>query len=163
MFVLFDSPKCPRSFCEYLSSKHQTINFSTEHKNIGSLSILDVKICCKSEKFLSSIYRKPNVSAVFTSYEGFIPRYQKRQPLYTLLHTNLAYVVISRHINWKTIIRGLSSGKTIIHQILLICLLNQFLITSIHLTLLFRMYLNKILLLWNHISISIIYFHFYMF
>ena len=42
--LLIGSPESVDSFREYVSSKHQSINFTVEQKYIGSLSILDVKI-----------------------------------------------------------------------------------------------------------------------
>ena len=86
IFVLFESFESADSFREYMSSKHQNINFTIEKKNVGSLSFLDVKICRKNGKFVTSVYRKPTFSGVFTSYESFIPTYQKRGLLHTLLH-----------------------------------------------------------------------------
>ena len=56
IFVLFESLESAHSFCEYMSFKNQNINFTIEQENIGSLSCLDVKICCK----------KVNLSPVFT-------------------------------------------------------------------------------------------------
>ena len=73
IFVLFESPESAHSFCEYMSSKHQNINFTIEQESIGSLSFLDVEICRKNVKFVTSVYRKPTVSGVFTSYESLIP------------------------------------------------------------------------------------------
>ena len=58
-----------------MSFKHQKINFTVEQENIGSLSLLDVKICRKNGKLVTSVYRKPTVSGIFTNYESFIPRY----------------------------------------------------------------------------------------
>ena len=37
IFVLCGSPESTHSFCKYMSSKHQNINFTTEQENIGSL------------------------------------------------------------------------------------------------------------------------------
>ena len=37
IFVLFESPESAHSFHEYMSSKHQNINFTVEQENIGSL------------------------------------------------------------------------------------------------------------------------------
>ena len=51
-------------FREYMSSKHQNINFSVEHNNIDSRSFLDVKICRKNDKFITSVYRKPTCTRV---------------------------------------------------------------------------------------------------
>ena len=79
-FVLFQSSESADLFHEYMSSKHQNINFTIEKKNVGSLSFLDVEICRKT----GSVYRKPTFSWVFTNYESFIPTYQKRGLLHTL-------------------------------------------------------------------------------
>ena len=75
-----------------MSSKHQNINFTVEKKNVGSLSFLDINICRKNGKFVTSVYRKPTFSGVFTNYESFIPMYQKRGLLHTLLHRNLHFI-----------------------------------------------------------------------
>ena len=90
IFVLFESSESADSFCEYMSSKHQNINVTIEQENIGSLSFLNVKICCKNGKFVTSVYRKPTFSGVFTNYESFIPMYQKRGLLHTLLHRSFS-------------------------------------------------------------------------
>ena len=42
-------------FFKYASSKHQNVIFIFEHKNIGSLSILDVKICRKNGKVATGV------------------------------------------------------------------------------------------------------------
>ena len=78
IFVLFESSESADSFREYMSSKHQNINFTVEKENVGSLSFLDVKICRKNGKFVTSVYRKPTFSGVFINYESIIPRYQRR-------------------------------------------------------------------------------------
>ena len=90
IFVLFESSESADSFREYMSSKHQNINFTVEKENVGSLSFLDVKICRKNGKFVTSVYRKPTFSGVFTNYESFIPAYQKRGLLHTLLHRSFS-------------------------------------------------------------------------
>ena len=69
-----------------MSSKHQNINFIVEQENIGSLSPLDIKICWKNGKFVTSVYRKLTFSGVFTNGESFILTYEKRGLLHTLLH-----------------------------------------------------------------------------
>ena len=89
-FVLFESSESAHSFREYMSSKHQNINFTAEQENIGSLSFLDVKICGKNGKFVTSVYRKPTFSGVFTNHESFISTYQKRGFLHTLLHRSFS-------------------------------------------------------------------------
>ena len=84
IFVLFESSESADSFREYMSSKHQNINFTVEKENVGSLSFLDIKICRKNGKFVTSVYRKPTFSGVFTNYKSFIPTYQKRGLLHHL-------------------------------------------------------------------------------
>ena len=73
-----------------MSSKHQNINFTTENEIFGSLSFLNVKICRKNGKFVTSIYRKPTFSGVFINYESFIPTYQKKGFLHTLLRMSFS-------------------------------------------------------------------------
>ena len=63
------------SLREYVSSKHQNITFTVEQENVGSLSFLDIKICHKNSKFVTSVDRKPTFSGIFTNYESFIPTY----------------------------------------------------------------------------------------
>ena len=61
-------------------------NFILEQENDGSLPFLDVKFFCINGKFVTSVYRKPKFSEFFTYYEIFIPTYQKRGLIHTLLH-----------------------------------------------------------------------------
>ena len=65
-------------FREYVSSKHQNINFSVKHGDIGLLSF------SKHGKYITSVYRKPIVGEVFTIYESFILAYKKEE-LYHVL------------------------------------------------------------------------------
>ena len=67
--LLFESPESARSFCEYKSSKHQNTNANFEHDDMGLLSFIDVKICCKNAKFITSYYKKPLFSEAFTNYK----------------------------------------------------------------------------------------------
>ena len=89
-FVLFESSESADSFREYISSKDQNKNVIVEQENVGSLSFFEVKICRKNGKFITSVYIKPTFSGVFTNYESFIPTYQKRGLLHTLLHMNFS-------------------------------------------------------------------------
>ena len=65
-----------------MPSKRRNINFTVEQGNTGSLLLLGLQICCKSDKFVTSVYRKPTFSGDFTNYESFIPTYQKRGLVY---------------------------------------------------------------------------------
>ena len=90
IFVLFESSEPANSFLECMSSNYQNINVTVEKENVESLLFLDVKICRQNGKFVNSVYRKPTFSPVFTNYESFIPTYQKRGLLHTLLHRSFS-------------------------------------------------------------------------
>ena len=49
------------------------------------LSFLDIKIVRENNKFTISVYRKPSFSAVFTSFESFVPNSYKYALIFTLL------------------------------------------------------------------------------
>ena len=72
IFVLFESIESANSFHECMSSKHQNINFTVEKENVGLRLFLDVKICRKNGKFVTSVYIKPTFSGVFSNYESFV-------------------------------------------------------------------------------------------
>ena len=73
-----------------MPSKHQNINFTVEHENMGSFSFLDVKIYRKDGKFFTSVYRKPIFSGVFTNFKNSILTYQKSGLLHRLLHRSFS-------------------------------------------------------------------------
>ena len=82
-----------------MSSKHQNINFAVEKENVGSLSMLDLKICRKNGKFVTSVYRKPTE---FTPIMKVAFQRTKREDFYTHYFIGvLVYVVISRHFILK--------------------------------------------------------------
>ena len=45
-----------------------------------------LKLVIKNGKFVTSVYRKPTFSGILMNYESFIPMYQKRGLLHTLLN-----------------------------------------------------------------------------
>ena len=52
-----------------MSSNFKNINFTVQQENVGSLLLLDVKVCGKNGKFATSVYRKPTLS--FSIYCDF--------------------------------------------------------------------------------------------
>ena len=157
-FILFESSESAELFREYMFSKHHNLNFTVEQKNVGSLLFLDVKICRKNRKFVTSVYRKPTSSGAFTNYESFIPTYQKRGLLHTLLHRSFSICCDFKTFHFeidhlKLIILKLIILKLIIKKLLplefhrfikscILNVLNHFLINYIHLKLWFRMCLK---------------------
>ena len=87
---LLNDLNLPAHFVNFVSSKHKNINVTVEQKNISSLSSLEVKVCHENSKFVIRVHRKSTCSGVFTNGESFIPKYQKRGLLYTLLHRSFS-------------------------------------------------------------------------
>ena len=50
------------------------------------MSFLDVEISRENAKFLTTVYRKPTFSGVYTHFESFLPSTQKFGMLYTLVY-----------------------------------------------------------------------------
>ena len=126
-----------------MSSKQQNINFSIEQESIDLLSFLDVKICQKNGKFPTSVCRKPTFSGVFTNYESFIPTYEKGGLLHTLLHRRFSICCDLKTFHFeidhlKTILMKNNYSPNFID----LCI-KSFLISCIHMKLLFRMYLKE--------------------
>ena len=88
------------------------LNFTVEQENIGSLSFSDVKICCKNCKCVTSIYGKPISSGVFPNYGSFIPVYQKRGLLHTLLQRSFSICC-----DFKTFHFEIDHLKTVLRKI----------------------------------------------
>ena len=77
-----------------MSSKHQNRNFTVEQENIGSILFLSVKICRKNDKFVTSVFRKPIFTGVFTCNKSFISTYQKRGLLHRVYRDFSIYDLI---------------------------------------------------------------------
>ena len=71
-FSLFRSKDHVEKFRNYLNKQHKNKKFTSEIEENGSLSFLDIKISRENNKFLTSVYRKPTFSGVFTNFESFI-------------------------------------------------------------------------------------------
>ena len=56
-------------FKKYYNKQHQNIFFTSEMKQNGSLSFLDIKINRENNKFVTLVYQNPTFSGVFTNLE----------------------------------------------------------------------------------------------
>ena len=79
-----------------LHKQHKNIKFTSEIEENGSLSFLDITITRENKKFVTSVYRKPTFSSVFTNFESFIPEMHKRGLIETLLIEVLDYAPVTR-------------------------------------------------------------------
>ena len=125
IFVLFESSESADSFREYMSSKHQNINFTVEKENVGSLSFLDVKICRKNGKFVTSVYRKPTFSGVFTNYKSlkYMTSSSDSNDFFPLsLHKLLLQLekksgsLVNKVSSLKKLIKSANSGSLTLHH-----------------------------------------------
>ena len=60
------------------SKQYKNIKFTSKIEENGSLSFLDITITRENNKFVTSVYRKPTFSGVFTNFESFIPEMHER-------------------------------------------------------------------------------------
>ena len=78
-----------------------------EHENISLSSFLDGQVCRKNGKFVTSVYRKPIFSGVFTNSESFISLIRFFNNLYT--PTVIVRNVPKRNIYIKLLFLGSTS------------------------------------------------------
>ena len=97
-------------FKAYLNNRHKNMSFSLEIEKNNKLSFLDIEVfCCeKSETFLTSIYRKPTFSGMYTNFKSFIPIKYK----YSLI-SSLLYRVFMICSNYELIINEIEKLKVI--------------------------------------------------
>ena len=77
-FLLFQTKDHVEKFKYYLNKRHKNIKFTTDIEENGSLSFLDITITRENNTFVTSIYRKPTFSGVFTNFGSFILDMHKR-------------------------------------------------------------------------------------
>ena len=100
IFLLFENIQCAHSFQQYMNTQHPNMNFTSELEDKNSLAFLDVFITrdVDSGRFITSVYRKPTFSGVYTNYDSFIPTKYKSGLVYTLLYRS--YRICT---NWRQI------------------------------------------------------------
>ena len=62
------------------------MQFSMETEKENKLSFLGVEIICKQGKFITTVYRKPTFSGVYSNFESFLPSIYKFGMVYTLVY-----------------------------------------------------------------------------
>ena len=87
IFVLFESAEQLSKFRDYFNARHPNMSFSFEQeKKNGKLSFLDVEVSPEKGKFVTTVYRKPPFSGVYTHFESFLPTLYKFGMIYTLVY-----------------------------------------------------------------------------
>ena len=86
IFVLLPDASHLEKFRAYMSQQHPNINFTSEEETNNSLPFLDVHTIRHNHKYITSVYRKPTFSGVYTHYDSFIPASYKYSLVSTLLY-----------------------------------------------------------------------------
>ena len=73
VFALFESEDHVKKFQSFLNSRHPNIKFTFEVEKDGGFPFLDVLVSRENNKFVTSVYRKPTFSGVYTNFKSFIP------------------------------------------------------------------------------------------
>ena len=89
IFVLFENFEQTEKLMAYFNNRHKYISFSLEIEKNNKLSFLDIEVfrCEKSETFLTSIYRKPTFSGMYTNFKSLYSNQIKNIHLYFHYYT----------------------------------------------------------------------------
>ena len=83
---LFKNGKDADSFLIQLNSMHPSLKFTVEKESNHQLAFLDVFVHNISTAFLTSVYRKPTFSGLYTIWDSFCPQQRKINLIKTLVH-----------------------------------------------------------------------------
>ena len=72
IFVLFESAEHLSKFHAYLHTCHPNMSFSFEQELNGKLSFPEVEVSRQQDKFVTTVYRKPSFSGVYTHFDNFL-------------------------------------------------------------------------------------------
>ena len=85
IFILFRSQDHLVKFRDYFKKFHPNMNFTFEQEKNGKLSFLDVEVSRDGNTFVTSVYRKPTFSGVYTHFDSLLPSTYKIGMIYTLV------------------------------------------------------------------------------
>ena len=83
--MLFRSKEHIEKFRLYLNCQHPNIKFTSEVEENNSICFLDIKTSRDNNKFLTSVYRQPTFSGIFTNFDSYIPLSYKSGLISSLL------------------------------------------------------------------------------
>ena len=88
-FCLFKNEKDADSFLIQLNSMHSSLKFTVEKESNHQLTFLDIFVHKTSTAFLTSVYRKPTFSGLYTRWNSFCHQQRKINLIKTLIHRAL--------------------------------------------------------------------------
>ena len=89
IFSIFATETQCDQFFAVLNSLHPSLRFTVEKEKDGVLPFLDVKVEKSSNEFLTSVYRKPTFTGLYTNWNSFEPTKRKTNLVGTLVHRAL--------------------------------------------------------------------------
>ena len=72
------------------------MSFTIEPELNNKISFLDVNFVLEQGKFITSFYRKPTFSGVFTHFDSFLPGTYKISMIYTLVNYVFGYALFGQ-------------------------------------------------------------------
>ena len=84
-FLMFSSQDHVKKFLMYMNSRHVNIHFTFETEVQDRLAFLDVLVSREASRLVTSLYRKPTFSGLYTNYNSFISDKYKTGLIYCLL------------------------------------------------------------------------------
>ena len=85
IFILFSDQQHVNQFNIYLNSRHANMRFTNEVENDFTLNFLDILLTKNKGDFVTSIYRKPTYSGVYSHFKSYAPLNYKRGLINCLL------------------------------------------------------------------------------
>ena len=86
IFVLVKSEQQLKLFKEYFNTCHPNIKFTSEREENGYMPFLDFNVYREEGKFVTSVYRKPTFTGLYSNFNSLIPVSYKFGLVLTLLH-----------------------------------------------------------------------------
>ena len=86
IFLIFTTEAQGDQLFAVLISLHPSLRFTVEKEENGVLPFLDVKIEKSTNEFLTSFYRKPTFTRVYTNWNSFEPTKRKTNLVGNLVH-----------------------------------------------------------------------------
>lgn len=88
-FSIFDSARDATNFLSYLNSLHSFLKFTMSVEKDRALPFLDVLVKRNDGVFVTSVFRKPTFTGLYTSWNSFVPKSRKIGLIATLVHRAL--------------------------------------------------------------------------
>ena len=111
IFLLFSEASQIDLFMNYMNKQHRNMNFTSENEADESLPFLDVFVTRTQTCFLTSVYRKPTFSGVYTNFDSYIPMIYKSGLVSTLLYRSFTICT-----NWNQIDHEIKKIKSFLSR-----------------------------------------------